>query len=98
MKFFTRLLIIVLILAGLAYGYIWYKNKQMIDDLFSFVKMQTPASYDTTYVSLDGKSVTKDIEITIPGTAQKATIKELRFGTGSLLESFKNFRWVLKSP
>ena len=94
MKFFTRLLIIVLILAGLAYGYIWYKNKQMIDDLFSFVKMQTPASYDTTYVSLDGKSVTKDIEITIPGTAQKATIKELRFGTSSLLESFKMVRGI----
>lgn len=92
MKFFTRLLIIVLVLAGLAYGYIWYKNKQMIDDLFAFLKMQTPASYDTTYVSLDGKSVTTDIEVTIPGTAQKATIKEVRFGTGSLLESFKMVR------
>ncbi|WP_223669790.1 hypothetical protein [Kangiella shandongensis] len=94
MKFFTRLLIIVLILAGLAYGYIWYKNKQMIDDIFSMVKMQAPASYDNTYVSFDGKSVTTGIEITIPGTSQKATIEELRFGTDSLLQSFKLVRSI----
>lgn len=94
MKFFTRLLIIVLILAGLAYGYIWYKNKQMIDDIFAMVKMQAPASYDTTYVSFDGKSVTTGIEITIPGTAQKATIDEVRFGTDSLLQSFKLVRSI----
>ena len=94
MKLFTRLLIILLILAGLAYGYIWYKNKQMIDNVFTFIKMQSPASYDSTYVSFDGKSVTTDIEITVPGSAQKATIKELRFGTNSLFQSFKLVRSI----
>lgn len=94
MKLFTRLLIILLILAGLAYGYIWYKNKQMIDNVFTFIKMQSPASYDSTYVSFDGKSVTTDIEVTVPGSAQKATIKELRFGTDSLLQSFKLVRSI----
>jgi hypothetical protein len=93
-KFFTRLVIIILILAGMAYGYIWYKNKQMIDDAFSMIKMQTSASYDSTYVSLDGKSVTTGIEITMPGTAQKITVKEFRFGTGSLLDSFKLVRGI----
>ena len=78
----------------MAYGYIWYKNKQMIDDAFSMIKMQTSASYDSTYVSLDGKSVTTGIEITMPGTAQKITVKEFRFGTGSLLDSFKLVRGI----
>ncbi|AOE51035.1 hypothetical protein [Kangiella sediminilitoris] len=94
MKFFTRLLIIVLVLAGLAYGYIWYKNKQLIDDIFTTLKMQAPATYDNTYVSLDGKSVTTGIEINIPGTRQKATIEEIRFGTDSLLQSFKLVRSI----
>lgn len=94
MKLFTRLLIFLLIIAGLAYGYIWYKNKQMIDNIFAMAKMQTQASYDSTYVSFDGKSVTTGIEITIPGTTQKATIEEVRFGTESLLQSFKLVRSI----
>ncbi|GAA4360448.1 hypothetical protein [Kangiella marina] len=94
MKLFTRILIVLLILAGLAYGYIWYKNKQMIDNIFTAMKMQAPASYDSTYVSFDGKSVTTNIKITIPGTAQKATIEEIRFGTDSLINSFKLVRSI----
>lgn len=92
MKIFIRLFIFLLIAAGLAYGYIWYKNKQAIDDVFSQIRMLTSASYDTTFVSLDGKSVTQGIKFTFPGTSTEATIEEFQIGTGSLIESFKLVR------
>lgn len=94
MKLFIRLFIFLLIAAGLAYGYIWYKNKQAIDDIFSQLRMFTSASYDTTFVSIDGKSVTRGIKFTFPGTSTDATIDEFQIGTGSLIESFKLVRSI----
>lgn len=94
MKIFIRLFIFLFIAAGLAYGYIWYKNKQAIDDIFSQLRMFTSASYDSTFVSLDGKSVTRGIKFTFPGTSTEATIEEFQVGTGSLIESFKLVRSI----
>ncbi|ACV28049.1 hypothetical protein [Kangiella koreensis] len=94
MKLFIRLFIFLLIAAALAYGYIWYKNKQAIDDIFSQLRMFTSASYDTTFVSIDGKSVTRGIKFTFPGTSTDATIDEFQIGTESLIESFKLVRSI----
>ncbi|NVK23119.1 MAG: hypothetical protein HWD86_11430 [Kangiellaceae bacterium] len=94
MKLFIRLFIFLIIAAALAYGYIWYKNKQAVDGVFQQLSMMTSASYDSTYVSLDGKSVTKNIKITFPGTSTEATIDELHIGAGSLPESFKLVRSI----
>ena len=92
MRIFIRLFIFLLIAAGLAYGYIWYKNKQAIDDVFAQLRMFTSASYESTFVSLDGKSVTRGIKFTFPGTSTEATIAEFQLGTGSLIDSFKLVR------
>lgn len=94
MKIFIRLFIFLLIAAGLAYGYIWYKNKQFVDDLFSNLRTFTSASYDSTFVSADGKSVTKGIKLTFPGTNTDATIEEVQVGTGNLIDSFKFIRSI----
>ena len=92
MKVFIRLFVFLLVAAGLAYGYIWYKNKQAIDDIFSQLRMFTSASYESTFVSIDGKSVTRGIKFTFPGTSTDATIEEFQVGAGSLMESFKLIR------
>lgn len=94
MKIFIRLFVFLLIAAALGYGYIWYKNKQAIDDVFSQFRMVTSASYDSTFVSIDGKSVTRGIKFTFPGTSTEATIEEFQIGTGSLIESFKLVRSI----
>lgn len=94
MRIFIRLFIFLLVAAALAYGYIWYKNKQIIDELFSDLRGRTSASYETTFVSIDGKSVTRGIKLTLPGTNTDATIEELQFGTGNLIDSFRFVRSI----
>lgn len=94
MKIFIRLFIFLLIAAALAYGYIWYKNKQIIDEAFTSLRTFTSASYDSTFVSADGKSVTRGIKLTFPGTSTDATIEEIQVGTGNLIDSFKFIRSI----
>lgn len=94
MKIFIRLFIFLLIAAALAYGYIWYKNKQIIDEAFTSLRTLTSASYDSTFVSADGKSVTRGIKLTFPGTSTDATIEEIQVGTGNLIDSFKFIRSI----
>ena len=94
MKVFIKVFIFLLILAGVSYGYIFYKNKQAVDDIFEQINFFTSASYDSTYVSLGGKSVTNGVKFTIPGTSTEATIEQIQFGASNLIESFKLVRSI----
>ncbi len=85
MKFFIRFFIFLLILAAAAYGYAWHKNKQAVDDII----VKNGGSYKSSYVDINGDSVTTDINFQLPGSSQNITISEVRVGTGSLLSNFK---------
>lgn len=89
MRFFIRTFIFLIVIAALGYGYIWYKNKSMVDEAFAQMNMMTSARYDSTHVSLDGKSVTSGIKILIPDTNTEMSIEEFQIGTDSLLNSVK---------
>lgn len=85
MRFFIRIFLFLLIIGAAAYGYAWYKNKQAIDNLIT----KNGGSYRSTYVDVNGDSVTKGISFQIPGLPQPASIEELRAGTGNIFTNVK---------
>lgn len=89
MRFFIKAFLFLIVIAALGYGYIWYKNKSMVDDVFAQLNQMTSARYDSTHVGLDGKSVTSGIKISIPDTNTEVSIDEFQVGTDSLLNSIK---------
>ena len=94
MRFFIKTFLFLIVIAALGYGFIWYKNKSMVDDIFAQLNYVTSARYDSTHVSLDGKSVTSGIRIAIPETNTHVTIQEFQIGTDSLVNSVKLARAI----
>ncbi len=85
MRFFIRFFIFILVIAAAAYGYAWYKNKQAIDSII----VANGGSYSSTYIDINGDSVTKGISIPIPGLSKPLTFGEVRTGTGNILTNVK---------
>lgn len=88
MRFFIKLIIAIFVIAAASYGYMWYKNKSIVDSIIT----DNGGSYKNTYVDLNGDSVINDINFPIPGDTASVKVSNVRIGAGSLVDNLKIYR------
>lgn len=85
MRFFIKAFLFLIVGAISFYGFSWYENKKEVDNII----VNGGGSYRSTYIDLNGDSITNGIRFPIPGSSDTVTVEQVRIGTGNLLTNIK---------
>lgn len=95
MKFFTNLLVFLILIAGGVGGYLWYDTKQRVDQLIMLVKPFAEISYGGIEISPTGSLGINRIQITPHTMNDVITIGALQLKASDILELLKTY-WQLR--